>query len=309
MLKLDGLALALYEDGSKRGTIPLKMLERVVVRGNMVLESRLLWAFSEHKVDVVFLSGRYSRLSCMAFSHSHNDVRRRLAQCRIYDNTAQQFDLCRQLVAGKCQKQRQLLVNALDTRPDLRKSLLQAEQTIADIEQNIANLVMDNNAITRLRGFEGASAAAYFAAFKRLFARSLKFSQRKRRPPPDPVNACLSLGYTLLHFEAVAVCHSVGLDPLLGFYHEPAFGRESLACDLIEPLRPRLDNLVWYLFRKKQLRESHFTQEDGRCLLNKIGRKIFYAEYEGFVHPVRRLLRLQGHQLARFYLQSADTVL
>ena len=25
----------------------------------------------------------------------------------------------------------------------------------------------------------------------------------RRRPPPDPVNACLSLGYTLLHNEAL----------------------------------------------------------------------------------------------------------
>jgi CRISPR-associated protein Cas1 len=43
----------------------------------------------------------------------------------------------------------------------------------------------------------------------------------------------------LLHFEAVRMAHAAGLDPLLGFYHRPAFGRESLACDLIEPPAPR----------------------------------------------------------------------
>ncbi len=308
-LKLDGATLALYENAEKRGTIPLKMLERVVIRGNMSLESRLLWAFSEHKVDVLFLSGRYSRLSSMGFSHSHNDARRRLAQYQLCHQAELRFELCQRLVFGKCQKQRQLLLKALDIRADLRKSLFQAERTIADIEQSIVCLVADNDAVSRLRGLEGAAASAYFSGFKTLFSASLDFSRRKRRPPPDPVNACLSLGYTLLHFEAVAVCHIVGLDPVLGFYHEPAYGRESLACDMIEPLRPRLDNLVWYLFRKKQLRESHFTQEDGRCLLNKTGRKIFYAEYEGFVHPLRRLLRLQAHQLVRKYLQSATDVL
>jgi CRISPR-associated protein Cas1 len=64
------------------------------------------------------------------------------------------------------------------------------------------------------------------------------------------VNACLSLGYTLLHFDAVRACHETGLEPYVGFYHEPAFARESLACDFIEALRPKVDEWVWRLLRR-----------------------------------------------------------
>lgn len=303
-LKLDGRALALYEEGTKRGTVPLKMLEKVVIRGNVELESRVLGAFAECAVDVLFLSARSGRLRTKSFSHSHNDVRRRLAQYRVYWDRDRQFELAGSLVLGKLGKQRQLIDKALSARPDLRKPLMNTMRSLDDIREHLLELPERSASMAQLRGFEGAAAASYFAGFKRLFAPSLAFERRTKRPPTDPVNACLSLGYTLLHFEAVAMCHMAGLEPMLGFYHEPSFGRESLACDLIEPLRPRLDDLVWSLFRERMLRPEHFSNDNDRCLLNKAGRKCFYARYELFVQPVRRLLRLQAHRLARFYLQS-----
>ncbi len=301
-VKLDGGAMALYEEGEKRGTVPLTLLERMVVRGNINVESRLLCEMGKRKIDVIFLSARHSYESAMAFSHSHNDVRRRLSQYQSYWNETQRLMLATELVAAKCAKQSQYLKRALTLRPDKRRQLFKGVKVL----QNIIGQLDSSMAIDRLRGLEGSAAAHYFSAYQALFAPKLGFNKRQRRPPPDPVNACLSLGYTLLHFEAATVCRQVGLEPFLGFYHEPAFGRESLACDLIEPLRPRLDEWVWRLFRDKQLDSAHFFSENQRCLLNKAGRKIFYAQYELFCHPLRRLLRLQGYRLAQFYLQSAE---
>ncbi len=304
-LKLDGKTLALYENGSKSGTVPFHLLSKVVVRGNVNFESSLLCALGEHKVDVLFLSGRNSSRRTMGFSHTHNDVRRKLAQLAGFFQTELQFELARKLVVGKISKQQQFLQDVKDKRTDLRKPLFNALNTLEAIQQKLDGLTENNSSTAQLRGFEGAAAASYFSAYTKLFAASLAFNQRIKRPPTDPVNACLSLGYTLLHFEAVTVCHLTGLEPLLGFYHEPAFGRESLACDLMEPLRPRLDAMVWSLFRERLLRKEHFFYEQNRCILNKVGRKIFYAQYEMFVHPVRRLLRINGHQLAKFYLHSS----
>jgi CRISPR-associated protein Cas1 len=105
------------------------------------------------------------------------------------------------------------------------------------------------------------------------------------------VNACLSLGYTLLHFEAVRAAHGAGLDPFIGFFHEPSHGRESLACDLVEPLRGRLDAWVWEMFRSRTLRGEHFVEDKGACLLGKAGRRHFYEAYETFARPLHRLLR------------------
>jgi CRISPR-associated protein Cas1 len=95
------------------------------------------------------------------------------------------------------------------------------------------------------------------------------------------------------------------LDPLLGFFHEPAYGRESLACDLVEPLRPRLDSWVWWLFRKEALRAAQFAHDKGACLLNKTGRGTFFAAYEAAAPRWRRYLRLQAYRLGRELLVLA----
>ena len=93
--------------------------------------------------------------------------------------------------------------------------------------------------------------------------------------------------------------HVLGLDPLLGFYHEPAWGRESLASDLIEPWRPHIDEWVWDQFRKQQLREHHFSVRDGACLLGKEGRGVFFGGLESVLRPVSRGLRWQVAGLIR----------
>ena len=169
-------------------------------------------------------------------------------------------------------------------------------------------MTADETSLTpaRLNGIEGAAAAAYFAAFTQVFPPSLDFTDRNRRPPRDPVNAALSLGYTLLHFEAVQACYLNGLDPYVGFYHEPAHRRESLAADLIEPLRVHIDRWVWRLFADRELRAEDFVLDNGACLLKKEGRALFYARYETVAPPLRRLLRRYGLVVVRRLLESAS---
>jgi CRISPR-associated endonuclease Cas1 len=70
------------------------------------------------------------------------------------------------------------------------------------------------------------------------------FTARERRPPPDPVNAMLSFGYTLLVHEAVAALGIASLDPAVGFLHQARWGRPSLALDLMEEFRPVLVDAV-----------------------------------------------------------------
>ncbi|MDQ7074742.1 MAG: CRISPR-associated endonuclease Cas1 [Gammaproteobacteria bacterium] len=85
----------------------------------------------------------------------------------------------------------------------------------------------------------------------------------------------------------------------MGFYHEPSYGRESLACDVMEPLRPRLDRWVWRLFRQRVLLPEHFVWDKGACLLNKEGRQKFYPRFEVAARLWRRYLRQQSYALAK----------
>ena len=303
-IKLDGQTLALYEDGVKKGTVPLHLLDRVVLRGNVQLESRVLGALSERNIGLLILSGRNTEATAMLAAKSHSETLRRLGQYQLSLDDELRKPLARWLILIKVRAQHRLLNEALASRADIRYPLTTATKTLSGI---IGQLREDAQDITlaSLRGYEGAAAAAYFGGYVHLFADALNFTGRKKRPPPDPVNVCLSLGYTLLHYDAVRACHIVGLDPMLGFFHDVSFGRESLACDLMEPLRPLMDRWIWQLFKNKQLRPEHFSDDvGGRCQMNKTGRQVFYGYYESQAGPARRLLRRYAYALVKRLLNA-----
>jgi len=306
-VRSDGAALAVYESGERRGSVPLKLLDRVVLQGTIRLDTGVLTRLAEAGVPTVLLGGRSSRRIAMLLGPAHRDASVRLAQFQAALDPAWCDAWSRRLIVGKTRAQLKLLQTALGERPAARKPLFDAIQTI----EGALHAMMDapNMAATSVRGIEGACAAAHFRGLASLFAESLGFSGRNRRPPRDPVNAALSLAYTLLHFDAVRASHAAGLDPLIGFYHRAAHGRESLACDLIEPLRPRADGWVWSLFRDRQLRAEHFTMDKGACLLGKAGRDTFYASYERFAILPRRWLRRQCAALARLLRNKGEGLL
>lgn len=303
-LKRDGKALVLYQGDERQGSVPLALLDRVVIRGTVTLDTGLLGALADQGASVLFQTGRFGRVQAMLLGGGQGDAGRRVAQYSLYRDPAWRWGWSRYLVARKLAGQTRLLRGALRQRPDLRKPLSDALASLEALRLRVVEAPPES--LESLRGLEGAAGAAYFGALTQLFPASLGFQGRNRRPPRDPVNACLSLAYTLLHFDAARACHGAGLDPLIGFYHALAPGRESLAADLLEPLRPRVDAWVWGLFRDQTLRDDHFHSEGDACLLGAAGRQHFYGGYEGFARPLRRLLRRVSTRLAQTLRETVD---
>ncbi|EXI75189.1 MAG TPA: CRISPR-associated endonuclease Cas1 [Candidatus Accumulibacter phosphatis] len=284
-LKADGEALVFYENGERVGTVPLAPLSRVFMRGDVTLSSALLGKLGERGIGVVVLSGRKA-VPTMLLGRPHNDAARRVAQYRQSLDTDFCLRFSRAIVEAKLRAQAAFLderrESELRSRYLLTLSLRRVNGSIAAIDAQTR--------IASLRGLEGAAAAAYFEGFGDLLPNRLNFSGRNRRPPRDPVNAVLSLGYTLLHAEAVLALYGAGLDPFVGFYHTLDFARESLACDLVEPLRVEIDKHVLMLFRSEKLRPEDFSHSELGCLLGKAGRARFYAEWEQLAARLRKLL-------------------
>lgn len=290
-LRTDGAALALYERDIRIRSVPLGLLERIVIRAETTITTGVLGAIAEAGIAIAVLSGRQGRRIATVLGRPHNDARIRLAQYAKSQEPSFRMEWACRFVEKKIAGQIVFLERALDMRPDLRKSLSDALDTLRPLSERCRNRKEEISGVAGLLGLEGAAQAAYLRGYTTLFAESLAFTGRNRQPPRDPVNACLSLGYTILHVEAMRAAHAAGLDPFIGFLHEIAFGRESLACDLIEPLRPRWDARVWELFRSRTLRAGHFREDKGACLLDKAGRAHFYEHCEGFMRPVSRILR------------------
>ena len=118
------------------------------------------------------------------------------------------------------------------------------------------------------------------------------FHGRNRRPPLDNVNALLSFSYRLLENDCASALESVGLDAYVGMLHTDRPGRESLALDLMEELRPCFaDRFVLTLINNRILSASDFDHEEsGAVRLTEDGRKRFLKAWqerksEKITHP------------------------
>lgn len=287
-LDLEGDTLVVRVAGERQGTAPLGILERVVLRGSSRIASRVITKLAERGVGLLLLSGRMNAPSATLLGRPNGDSALRIAQVHLLQDEDARCELSLGLVRGKIAGQSRLLREAERERSS--KVLCDA---LVALDRAGERLESTAELPTRkqLRGIEGAAAAAHFKGLGTLFSPSLEFNGRNRRPPRDPVNVCLSLGYTLLHFEATRIAASNGLDPLIGVYHDPAHGRESLACDLAEPCRPLVDRWVVALFSEERLRKDSFsTLKTGACRLGKAGREIIYRDFEEAAPLMRRLL-------------------
>lgn len=305
-LELDGNALTVRLPEQAPKSVPLALLERVVLASDTQLGSGLLAGLADADVGLVAFGGRGGQRVAHLLGSPHGDARVRVAQVQAMLDPDSRNQLARHFVRAKLRGQRQLLRTALLQRPDLRRHLLAGVDALAQALARLESLHPGDDA---LRGLEGAAAAAHFRAYTTLFAPRLGFERRQRRPPPDPVNACLSLGYTLAVHSAIQACWIAGLDPAVGFLHGLAHRRPALACDLVEAWRPRVDAFVWTLFREGSLRPEDFGRDGAQaCLLGKSGRARFHAAWAVLRSELDAGLRRQARALAKAMRERADAL-
>lgn len=302
-----GRLLVRIEGVRSHFSIPTKVLQLLVVSAPVQFSSTLLTRLTEEGITTVFINPRRIEACTMTHGMAHNSGERRLLQYQAIASPTHRQQYAKELVRHKLRAQRAMLNTALRKRPDARYKLTTG---IARLNGMISRVDEVDN-IDSLRGIEGAAGAAYFEAYQTLFPPSLDFTGRNRRPPLDPVNVILSLSFTLLHAEAVRALFAAGFDPLLGIYHSPSFGRESLACDLVESFRPLAEHWIWRLFAEETLRADHFStgesEKEKPCLLGKAGRAIYYAHYEKMAYVWRRLMRRTArHWLGRLQTDFAE---
>lgn len=294
-------AIEIRTPSAPPSTVPLRGLQRLVISSPAMLSTGLLSQCWERDIGVLILSGRRTQPTARFYGAPHNDATLRVAQAVASCNAKLAAEFASRIVVAKLTAQARFLRRLGETRPGGRANVRPAVVQIAET----AALLQDGRLlpIDVVRGYEGAAAAAYFQAFTHFFAPSLGFSGRTRRPPRDPVNAALSLGYVLASFEAGRQAQIIGLDPKIGALHALAFGRDSLALDLVEPARSKIDAFVHDLFLTRQLRGDHFRAEpDGAMLLGKAGRAVFYEAFEAQAPALSRYLRIAARHGARALL-------
>lgn len=254
---------------------PLKLppvaIRQILVEAEASLRTRAAKLALECAIPVSFF-GRYGELIGHLQPPLPPRIDLRLAQYRSHAHEATRNSISRRIIHGK-------LLSSLAVLGDDRTGIdARVARQATDVLQSAARHV--NKAADRetLRGIEGAAARAYFQALGS--ALPGPYARRSRRPPGDPWNALLSYGYAVLIRDLAGKLELAGLDPYVGYLHEPGYRSPALALDLAESLRAGIiDRLALDLF--SGFGEGDFESDaDGGTLIGKSAKVAFFAAYE-----------------------------
>lgn len=270
-LRMAGRALRIDRPDANPEHVPLGLLGLVVVHGSPLVGCDVWRALAERNIPAVVQSARGRGASALIGAALSNTISLRAAQHRAAADEPAALAIARKLIVGKIEAQGELLTR-LGGAGDAARSLRDLQHSSRDRVASAQNTAV-------LMGIEGAAASAWYAWLSNWLPERWRFKGRNRRPPRDPVNALLSLGYTLLSGEMLRAVQEQGLDPALGFLHGIVPGRESLVLDLMEPLRPSVDLVVIGLLNDGLLpTQFTYSRRDG-CRLNKGARAAFYRTW------------------------------
>jgi len=275
--------------------------------GNIQVSTQALRKLVDRGTPICYFTfGGY--FQAMTLGLGHKNVELRIKQFRTAADAAASLRFARRFIAGKITNCRTLLRrNATDRPHEALRDLLDLRRRVA-AAQDTASLL----------GLEGNAARVYFQNFARMLKRpkgadlgTFDFQSRNRRPPRDPVNALLSLGYSLLTKDLTVILQAIGFDPFLGFYHRPRYGRPALALDLAEEFRPLVvDSVVIQVLNTGEIGPGDFLTRGPACSLTAAGRRTFIQAYErrldtlirhplfGYTISYRRVLDVQARLLA-----------
>ncbi|MDR2673960.1 MAG: CRISPR-associated endonuclease Cas1 [Opitutaceae bacterium] len=284
--------------------LPRHQVRAIYVYGAVQLTAQAVQTALEEEIDVAYFapSGRFLGL-LRGLPASGVDAR--LGQYTLFQQPFARLRLAGEAVRAKIHNQRVLLMR----NGDPGGGVLFEMARLRDAAPQAPSL-------EELLGIEGAAANFYFQQFptmlKERAAWAFDFNGRNRRPPRDPVNALLSFGYSMLAKELAGVCHAVGLDPFLGFMHQPRYGRPALALDLMEEFRPLVaDSVALSLINRGELEEADFIRSASGTSLNERGRRVFWEAWFrrldtevshpafGYKMSYRRMFEVQARQLWR----------
>ena len=307
-------------------------VSHVALFGNIQISTQAVQSLCEAEVPVTYFSmgGWFYGITR---GHELKNVFLRIEQFRLARDPDTCLRLARQFVHGKIRNHRTLLMrNHVEAPP----------ATLLKLKQH-GEAALTARSAEALLGLEGGAAAAYFEQFGGMLkvedpmemekgkwrmesgeekrekegpkgqgTFNFDFTRRTRRPPTDPVNALLSLAYSLLAKDCTLAALAVGFDPYVGFYHQPRFGRPALALDLMEEFRPLVaESTVLTSINTRVLTPGDFVRAGQAVNLSTAGRRRFFEVYEQrmnclLTHPVfdykvsyRRALELQARMLAK----------
>lgn len=335
-----GAELTIETRDGEKTKVRMGDTSHLVLFGAVQVSTQALHCLLDEEIPVTYLSaGGWFKGVTRGMDHKNVELRRR--QFAAAADVAASLAIAKEIVAGKVRNCRTLV----------RRNGNDATATLLRLKE-IGGDVANAGSLATLLGLEGTAARLYFEAFGKMISPpandsadsaepaessgdeddsatgteevndepataappfAFDFNGRNRRPPKDPINALLSLGYALLAKDVTVALTAVGFDPFMGFYHQPRYGRPALALDMMEEFRPLIvDSIVLSCINTGIVKISDFVRRGGAVSLTQNGRGKYIRAYERrmdeeVAHPIfgyrlgyRRTIELQARLLGRF---------
>ena len=281
-LALDGENIVTRRKNKDTGRVPLHTIKSIVSFSYAGASPALMGACVQRGVSLSFFSPRGKFLARVQGEPRGNVLLRR-QQYRWADCEEQSIALSKNFIIGKLFNSRQVLERAIRDH-GIRIDAEKVKSISLSLKKSIAKAQVATSS-AELRGIEGDAAAMYFGVFGELVLREkdhFHFSGRNKRPPKDPINAMLSLFYTVLSNDCASALEGVGLDPYVGLMHVDRPGRKSLALDLMEEIRSTMvDRFVLTAINNRVVKPENFAiQESGEVRINSDGRRTLFRAWQ-----------------------------
>ncbi|MBU1887484.1 type I-B CRISPR-associated endonuclease Cas1b [Candidatus Micrarchaeota archaeon] len=283
--------------------IPVKEVSSIHLLNETRLNSRLLQFLSKNHIPAYFYNYYGGYVGCFAPREEYLSGRIIVNQVLHYHSHQSRLYIAREMVGGAVH--------------NIRKTLMQYDTDSARIDAVLEKCSCATS-IENLMGYEGNARAEYYSKFNHILKEEFfKMEHRKFNPPPDPINALLSFGNSMLYNTVLSQIFRTTLDPRVSFVHEPFERRYSLNLDIADIFKPLIsDRVIFTLINKRMLSAEDFREETGYCFLSDIGRKKFIQAYDEKLnqtikHPTlkrnvsyRHLIRIECYKLIKHILEE-----
>lgn len=299
-VRKSGEKIEVVKQNQKLLCFPVWNIDGLTIIGNVQISMQALTYLMEHGVDVSIFSYA-GRFIGQAMADSSKNIFLRFAQYDLYQNMEKRLGIARRIVHNKIDNQINV-VRRYRYKTDFSPNTQLKKMKL--MQKGLEKCETCNEIL----GIEGMCSNLYFSCFAHMIDCKFIFTGRNRRPPKDPINVILSLGYTFLTREVCSVLEAESFEVYLGFLHGIRYGRKSLALDIVEEFRqPVVDRFVVKSFNRRMLNEFDFDVEEKQVMLNEEGFRKFCREFESWLSrkdsgeekSFRQIIRSQAVKLKR----------
>ncbi len=302
--------------GEEKNLVSCKKVQSILITTSAAFSTDAIELAVQNNIDIIFLDKFGNPFGRVWQSKLGSTTLIRRRQLEIAE-TEEGLKLVSEWIGQKIQNQIDFLEELSRHRESKVEKLQGYISSLKEAKEKISNLAGTlEEKRGSFMGIEGGAGRAYFAGLGFLIPEQWRFNGRSRRPAKDGFNAVLNYTYGILYSMVEKACLIAGLDPFIGFLHTDNYNKKSLVFDLIEPFRILGEKTTFYLFSKRQIKQSFFDKIPNGVTLNKEGKQILITafnermdikiRYRGRNISQRDVIQFECHRIANGLIKNSD---